>query len=148
MPLPSLFSRDCSHKCTVTSGCILALWDGTTSDSTGSCWLKSSATFPSGTKSLFMLLPVGMNGCPASYTNTAKCLATLLNFNLIPGFDFSNNNIIKSSKPLLDCSSDDACVGYNSAGELKNDFQNPIKNATQKFYVSPVQFGMYFVQSH
>ena len=67
---------------------------------------------------------------------------------MIPNFDFSGTVIGNSNTPSSSCDSDAGCIGYNSVGELKNDFKNPINNITRSFNVHPVQSGMYFVQLH
>ena len=64
---------------------------------------------------------------------------------LIPGFDFLGDDIVYPSQPSRSCLLNTACIGYNSAGSLKSDFQNP-GNSTGNFYVHAVKESMNFIQ--
>ena len=72
-------------------------------------------------------------------------------YNVIPGFDFSGNNIgssLASTDPETTCNNDQTCIGYSSLGSYgycKNDFTNPTITSNTNFLVHGVEFGMQFI---
>ena len=68
-------------------------------------------------------------------------------FNEIPSFDFNGNDLgdaSSSNQAETDCVSNQQCIGYNSNGWYKNDFQSA-ESQSSNFYVHNVGYGMQFV---
>ena len=84
-----------------------------------------------------MLLPIPSEYCPAS------CIQPIP-FNVIPNFDFLGNDIRSFTSPSNmvnaenTCMSTSNCVGFNSVGCSKNNFQNPKIISGINVYVSSV----------
>ena len=139
-PLTVSSASVCAYKCALINGCVGAVLDGSSQ-----CWLKSTFNSPRINAKLNLLLPASINGRPASFVNTANCLVTNITYNVIPGFDFSANNIDRSATPVFNCDLNPVCIGYKSAGYYKSDLQNPYKSSGLNLYVHTVQHGMYFI---
>ena len=138
MSLTSTTVGDCVNRCYITTGCVGAVWDGSTH-----CWLKSFFNTPSNS-SYNLLLPGLLYGCPPSYFPNVDYVC-ILKYNKIPNFDFAGNVIGQSNTPVSDCELTAACIGYNSSGYYKNGFLKPHVAIGMSSYVHAVQFGMYTV---
>ena len=140
MPVVVSSASICAYECTVTSGCVGAVWDGISN-----CWLKSYFNTPNNNNYRGLLLPVGLGDCPLFFIDTTNCVVPI-HYNKIPGFEFESGVIGYSSEPFLSCDLDNSCIGYSSSKYYKNDFTNPHVKNTSDFYVHVVNNGMKFAK--
>ena len=134
---------DCAYRCTITSGCVGAIWS-----TSNYCFLKSSFGAAYQDNDLIMLLPVGPGGCPISVVIAGNCVNSIP-YTVIPNFDFIGNEIALGTSLASaeqNCQSNQLCIGFNSGGSSKNNFNNPVVSTTTNFYIHTPAYGMQFIQ--
>ena len=69
MPLTVASVSACAYQCTITSGCVGAVWDDISQ-----CWLKTGFNTPSSNIKRNLLLPVGVSCPPTFVSNNGICI--------------------------------------------------------------------------
>ena len=143
-PLVLSSASQCTYQCTLTLGCMGAVWQ----ISNNNCFLRSSFLAPAPNSAYNILIPAGKGGCPVDVISAGNCIYPIP-YTAIPGIDFPQNDL--GDLPTVDqakiaCDANPTCVAFtNDPGWYKFSLGLPTP-ASINFYVHQVTFSMQFVQ--